>query len=158
LVLAAFFAAIAVWNLLGFDISDNVARGANFVAVPFNLTSADIRVTDGDTIKVRGRATRLVGFNAPESYMPRCPNEAMLGKRAKARLTQLVRTGKLSFASISCSCPPGTEGTAACNFGRACGSLFSNGINVGDTLIAEGLAVPFRCGITTCPKLPRPWC
>jgi hypothetical protein len=25
-------------------------------------------------------------------------------------------------------------------------------------LIAEGLAVPFVCGATSCPKTPRPWC
>jgi hypothetical protein len=25
-------------------------------------------------------------------------------------------------------------------------------------LIAEGLAVPFQCGETRCPKTPRPWC
>jgi hypothetical protein len=25
-------------------------------------------------------------------------------------------------------------------------------------LIEEGLAVPFVCGATHCPKTPRPWC
>jgi hypothetical protein len=46
----------------------------------------------------------------------------------------------------------------ACNHGRACGTLRSNGRDVGAILIAEGLAVPFVCGATSCPKTPRPWC
>jgi hypothetical protein len=25
-------------------------------------------------------------------------------------------------------------------------------------LIEEGLAVPFVCGATRCPRTPRPWC
>jgi endonuclease YncB( thermonuclease family) len=117
-----------------------------------------ISVTDGDTIRVRGRPTRLVGFNAPESYEPRCANERTLGERAKARLKQIVGEGNLTFVRIACSCPPGTEGTQVCNFGRACGSLSSNGTDIGDILISEGLAVPFHCGQTSCPTLPRPWC
>jgi len=28
----------------------------------------------------------------------------------------------------------------------------------GAILIEEGLAVPFVCGATHCPKTPRPWC
>lgn len=32
------------------------------------------------------------------------------------------------------------------------------GRDVGDILIAEGLAVPFVCGPTRCPKKPHPWC
>jgi endonuclease YncB( thermonuclease family) len=117
-----------------------------------------ISVTDGDTIRVRGRPTRLVGFNAPESYEPRCANERDLGERAKARLKEIVAKGNLTFVRIACSCPPGTEGSQACNFGRACGSLSSNGTDIGDILVSEGLAVPFHCGRTSCPRLPRPWC
>ena len=62
------------------------------------------------------------------------------------------------FQQVACSCPPGTEGTNACNFGRRCGTLRVNGVDVGATLIGEGLAVRFACGATSCPTLPRPWC
>jgi len=34
----------------------------------------------------------------------------------------------------------------------------SNGVDVGTTLVSEGLAVRFVCGATSCPRLPRPWC
>jgi endonuclease YncB( thermonuclease family) len=124
------------------------------------LTRSQFTITDGDTIRLIGAAkgTRLVGFNAPESIEPRCDAEADLGRRAKARLKELVATGKLELKMIPCSCPPGTEGTGKCNYGRTCGSLFVDGQDVGDVLVFEGLAVPFVCGSTSCPPTPRPWC
>lgn len=59
---------------------------------------------------------------------------------------------------VQCACRPGTEGTKKCNYGRSCGVLQIDGRDVGQILIGEGLAVPFECGETTCPKTPRPWC
>ncbi len=44
------------------------------------------------------------------------------------------------------------------NYGRDCGTLKSSGRDVGAILMEEGLAVPFVCGATRCPKTPRPWC
>ncbi|MEI9409910.1 thermonuclease family protein [Mesorhizobium salmacidum] len=124
------------------------------------LARSQFTITDGDTIRLDGTAkgTRLVGFNAPESIEPRCAVEADLGRRAKARLTELVASAKLELEMIPCSCPVGAEGTDHCNYGRSCGSLFANGQDVGDALISEGLAVPFICGATSCPPTPRPWC
>jgi endonuclease YncB( thermonuclease family) len=121
-----------------------------------------ITVIDGDTIRIDGAApsVRLVGFNAPETEQGKyaCEAERELGARARSRLRELVKTGDLDFEFVACSCPPGTEGTRSCNYGRKCGMLRSNGRDVGDVLIAEGLAVPFICGTTRCPKTPRPWC
>ena len=74
-------------------------------------------------------------------------------------LGQLVRdAASIEFERVACSCQPGTEGTDRCNFGRLCGSLIVDGQDVGSTLIAEGLAVPYRCGRTRCPPRPEPWC
>lgn len=124
------------------------------------LARSQFTITDGDTIRLSGAAkgTRLVGFNAPESIEPRCNAEADLGRRAKARLKELVTAAKLELKMVPCSCPPGTEGTDACNYGRSCGSLFADGRDVGDVLVSEGLAVPFVCGSMNCPPTPRPWC
>ncbi|MER9420307.1 thermonuclease family protein [Mesorhizobium sp. M0306] len=124
------------------------------------LTRSQFTITDGDTIRLIGAAkgTRLVGFNAPESIEPRCDAEAELGRRAKARLKELVATAKLELKMVPCSCPAGTQGTGKCNYGRSCGSLFADGQDVGDVLVSEGLAVPFACGSTSCPPTPRPWC
>jgi hypothetical protein len=33
-----------------------------------------------------------------------------------------------------------------------------DGVDVGATLIGEGLAVPYRCGQTSCPPRPQAWC
>jgi endonuclease YncB( thermonuclease family) len=124
------------------------------------LTSDEIRVIDGDTIRIRHQKpdVRLVGFNAPETRRAQCDVERDLGANATARLRDLVRSSKLEFEFVACACPPGTEGTPSCNYGRHCGILRANGRDVGLILISENLAVPFVCGKTRCPPTPKPWC
>ena len=120
----------------------------------------DVRVIDGDTIRVFQKQpnVRLVGFNAPETRTAACDAERELGAKATRRVRDLVRNGNLDFEFVACSCPPGTEGTSACNYGRRCGTLKADGHDIGAILIAEELAVSFQCGTTRCPKTPRPWC
>ncbi|MDM9621945.1 MULTISPECIES: thermonuclease family protein [unclassified Rhizobium] len=117
-------------------------------------------VTDGDTIKLKdGTRVRLVGFNTPEKFEPECSREAALGNRASERLNELVAAAASTDVTlVACSCRPGTEGTKKCNYGRSCGRLTVDGRDVGETLIGEGLAVPFVCGVSGCPPTPRPWC
>lgn len=126
------------------------------------FTSAnDFRVTDGDTVQLIGAATgtRLVGFNTPETFQPRCNRGLALGVGATSRLKELIRqSGSVELRLVQCACKPGTHGTKKCNFGRSCGILRVDGHDVGDILIAEGLAARFRCGQTSCPPTPRPWC
>jgi endonuclease YncB( thermonuclease family) len=120
-----------------------------------------VYVIDGDTISLNDgrRNVRLVGFNAPEKgSRARCEIERQKGEAAKRRLRELASSGRPDFQQVVCSCPPGTEGTNVCNFGRRCGTLRVNGVDVGSTLVGEGLAVRFTCGATSCPTLPRPWC
>jgi endonuclease YncB( thermonuclease family) len=141
-------------DLLGFFENQ---PSAALAASAFNTQSFSI--TDGDTIRMSdGTPVRLVGFNAPETFSPKCDVEAALGHRATARLKQLVASGQSSVIRMACSCRPGTEGTEKCNYGRSCGTLKINGQDVGQTLIREGLAVPFVCGRNSCPPTPRPWC
>ena len=120
----------------------------------------DVRVLDGDTIRLHQKKpdVRLNGFNAPETRRATCDAERELGAKATRRLRDLVQEGQLDFEFIPCSCPPGKEGTRFCNYGRRCGTFKSKGRDVGDILIAEGLAVPFKCGATSCPPTPKPWC
>jgi len=124
------------------------------------IDSDDIRVIDGDTIRVYHEQpnVRLVGFNAPEARRAECDAECELGAKATRRLRELVKAGGLDFEYVACACPAGTEETPACNYGRRCGTLKVGGRDVGEILIGEGLAVPFVCGPTRCPKTPRPWC
>jgi endonuclease YncB( thermonuclease family) len=120
----------------------------------------DVRVIDGDTIRIHHQRpdVRLVGFNAPETRRAQCDVERAQGDRATARVRNLVRSSKLDFEFVACSCSPGTEGTPLCNYGRRCGILKADGRDVGAILISENLAVPFVCGQTRCPPTPKPWC
>jgi endonuclease YncB( thermonuclease family) len=132
-------------------------KSTTYTATP----PTSIYVIDGDTISLNdGRPNvRLIGFNAPETgSRARCEIERQRGEAAKQRLRELVSKGRPEFHQVACSCPPGTEGTNACNFGRRCGTLRVNGVDVGSILVGEGLAVRFACGTTSCPTLPRPWC
>jgi endonuclease YncB( thermonuclease family) len=124
------------------------------------IASDDVRVIDGDTIRVHHQRpdVRLVGFNAPETRRAQCDVERALGDRATARVRDLVRSSKLDFEFVACACSPGTEGTPYCNYGRRCGILKADGRDLGAILIAENLAVPFVCGQTRCPPTPKPWC
>jgi endonuclease YncB( thermonuclease family) len=136
---------------------------ALFLAMPAfaePINPADIWVLDADTIQVYHQHpnVRLVGFNAPETRNASCPAEAELGARSTRRLRELIRAGGLEFAYVRCSCPEGTQGTFACNYGRKCGTLRANGRDVGSILIEERLAVAFVCGATHCPPTPKPWC
>ncbi|MCO8146838.1 thermonuclease family protein [Rhodovulum tesquicola] len=125
------------------------------------LVARDIQVVDGDTIRVPGdsRRVRLVGFNTPEVFSPRCERERQLGTRATRRLTDMLDgAARIEFQRVACACRPGTEGTDACNFGRICGSLYVDGRDVGEVLISEGLAARYICGPYSCPRPPGDWC
>src|SRR5258708_25846527 len=95
-----------------------VMLSAPAIAAP--IDADDIRVLDGDTIRVHHQQpnVRLVGFNAPETWRPACEGEAQLGARATRRLRDLVRRGDLDFLYTPCSCPPAHAGTQACDYGR----------------------------------------
>jgi endonuclease YncB( thermonuclease family) len=124
------------------------------IALAASINRENVRVIDGDTKP----NVRLVGFNAPETRRAQCEVERELGAKATRRVRDLVQAGNLDFEFVACACPPGTEGTPSCNYGRRCGTLKANGRDVGEILIAEGLAVPFACGPTRCPRTPKPWC
>ena len=124
------------------------------------ISPTQVHVIDGDTIRLFNMKpdVRLVGFNAPETRRAKCDHERQLGDHATRRVRDLVHSEVLEFEYVDCACPPGAEETPSCNYGRSCGILKAGGKDVGDILIAEGLAVPFKCGATRCPKTPKPWC
>ena len=108
------------------------------------------RVIDGDTVDLTcpGRGTdraRLMGFDTPEISRPGCAAERRLGLAAKARLRQLVTAAGRIDA--------GYHGTD--RYGRALVVLRLDGRDVAQTLIAEGLAVPYAGGrrIGWCARL-----
>ncbi|MBW9114590.1 thermonuclease family protein [Rhizobium cauense] len=158
---------VAVLVLLAVIACFQVITGHKFdvVSAPPSSASSDFSssrfsVTDGDTIHVDGEVngTRLVGYNAPEVFSPRCASEKELGDRATDRLKELVRAGPVNLSRVPCACIPGTEGTDRCNYGRSCAVLYVSGRDVSSIMVGEGLAVPFVCSKAKCPPTPRPWC
>jgi endonuclease YncB( thermonuclease family) len=121
------------------------------------ISAEAVAVVDGDTIDVGADRYRLVGFDTPEIKTPRrkvSADERALATIAKARLTELQRIGVLDLTEVRCSCRASTIGTKKCNQGRKCGVLTLDGKNIGATLIAEALAVPYWCRKTSCPSMP----
>jgi hypothetical protein len=62
-----------------------------------------------------------------------------------------VSRSALELTELRCSCPPGTQGTQSCNYGRRCGLLKATGEDVARILIREGLAHHMLCGGLGCP-------
>lgn len=91
--------------------------------------SGDFRIVDGDTIAIGRERIRLMGFDAAETYHPRCPKERALGERAKVRLAQLTRDAAI-----------GLERHGRDRYGRTLAVLRVDGRDVAEIMIAEGLA------------------
>lgn len=101
------------------------------------LRSRDIYLIDGDTADVGGDRFRLVGYDTPETYKPRCSYEKALGEEATRRARQLVRNaGAVDFIIL-----PGRD-----KYGRGLARIFLHGKDLGEILISEGLARPYHRG------------
>jgi endonuclease YncB( thermonuclease family) len=135
------------------------ARDGFTIHTPATLAVSPSNVIDGDTVRVRGETFRLVGFDAAETGdQARCAHERQLGNRATARLRELIDSAARSeLTRVPCACRADTQGTRDCNYGRSCGTLRADGRDVGNVLIAEGLARPYVCGATGCPRRGS-WC
>ncbi|MCI0599795.1 MAG: thermonuclease family protein [Beijerinckiaceae bacterium] len=146
--------AAAAW--LGPDASGNKD-------VPINAQAArelpsPLAVIDGDTISSGGTVYRLIGFDTPEAgNKAQCDSERTSAAKAAQRLSQLIAEGDVALARKPCACRQGTEGTRACNYGRLCGTMTARGRDAGEILISEGLAHPYLCGKTSCPRR-QSWC
>ena len=127
-------------------------------AVAYPIESRQIRVIDGDTIVTDGKTIHLFGFAAPGMQGAQCRAERDLGAKAVKRMRDLIQAGTLDYSPVTCSCPATTLGRLICRFARTCGTLKANGRDVGEILVAEGLAVPFLCEGMECPRAPKPWC
>ncbi|QIK80040.1 thermonuclease family protein [Sphingomonas piscis] len=99
-------------------------------------------VVDGDTIFLDGQKIRIAGIDAPETHDYGCDSELALGERAAGRLQQLVNSGAITLTSIDRD-----EDV----YGRKLRNVAVDGRDVGETLIAEGLAREYGGG-------RRSWC
>jgi endonuclease YncB( thermonuclease family) len=117
-----------------------------------------VQVVDGQTVRARGQNVRLVGFDTPPvGINAHCEGERSVAAQAARRLQALVAGGELDLKIMPCSCSVGPQATLRCSSTQTCGVLKARGLDVGATLISEGLAKSYVCGAASCP--PRPsWC
>jgi endonuclease YncB( thermonuclease family) len=157
-IAAAVFAFAATMAFLNWRSSPGHQAANVEIIRPIPKLADPIEVIDGDTVRMKGTVYRLTGFDTPErGDKARCDDERRRAEAATARLRALLTSGNARLERVACACRPGQEGTQHCNFGRLCGSLTVGGRDVGQILIGEGLAHPYLCGATSCPKR-RAWC
>ncbi|KQX39927.1 hypothetical protein ASD04_04550 [Devosia sp. Root436] len=104
----------------------------------FAVCAGSIRidcVVDGDTFWLDGTKIRIADFNTPEVSSPGCAAEAALGRRAAARLRDLLSAGPFELVPIDRD-----EDV----YGRKLRIVVRDGRSIGDTLVAEGLAHTWR--------------
>jgi endonuclease YncB( thermonuclease family) len=110
-----------------------------------------------DTIDAHGERYRMIGYDTPEVVTPRRrvgPDERAVATIAKERFVELLNSGPLDLTEVRCSCSAKKLRDGTCNYHRKCAVLSLNGKNIGDTLIAEELAVRYVCSATRCPRMP----
>ena len=108
-----------------------------FLLLALPAQAADrIRAIDGDTIRIGRETIRIATINAPETgSRAKCKSERQLGEAAKRRLAELVASGSVEVARGDPA-----SGRTIDRYGRALGTISVNGRDVGDVLVAEGLA------------------
>lgn len=92
-------------------------------------------VVDGDTVWTSGEKVRLADINAPETHAAGCAAERELGLAAARRLIALLNAGPFTLE---------IEGRAVDRYGRALRIAMRNGRSIGQQLVSEGLAEPWR--------------
>mgnify|MGYP003138586841 FL=1 len=107
------------------------------------------RVVDGDTVDaiidlgfaiLYKERIRLMGIDTPESRT-RNRKEKALGLASKARLKALVKQGRTAKSLYLQTSKDGKG-----KFGRILGTIWADGINANEQLIAEGHARPYFGG------------
>lgn len=111
------------------------------------LDGSRLVIVDGDTFAHGSEKVRISNIDAPESFCSRCEAELVAGLKAKERLAALLRSGLVVVDR---------EGED--RYGRTLARVSVRGRDVGDTLVREGLAVPWRDGADAWEERLRAWC
>lgn len=98
--------------------------------------AADVKVTDGDSLVMKGRRIRLQGIDAPE-YHQSCGDKKGLdypcGKKALEFMRHLVKGKKVSCKKIATDI-----------YKRDLSECYVNGENINLKMLANGWAVVYR--------------
>ncbi|RWC25934.1 thermonuclease family protein [Mesorhizobium sp.] len=101
---------------------------------------------DGDTVILDGRHIRIANIDAPEIGDYKCDAELRLGLVAKRRMAQLMVDGKIVVHEGDPA-----SGRMIDRYGRMLATVEVDGHDVGEIMIAEGLARRWN-------GKRRPWC
>ena len=103
-----------------------------------SAASAGVRVVDGDTVDIDGVRVRVLPIDTPETWEPRCAGEAELGLKAKKRLIELLAGVTVTYEiDVTAGRDP---------YRRTLARVYADGKDVGEILMAEGLAVKWAPG------------
>lgn len=100
-------------------------------------------------LRYNGQRLRLLSIDTPETYKPRCDAELTKGREATARLRELVANAQRIEV---------VDSGQADKYDRRLVHLLIDGRDVGQTLMAEGLAVEWRPGPNAWRERRRHWC
>jgi endonuclease YncB( thermonuclease family) len=115
--------------------------------LPALLVAASlVRVIDGDTVVIDGTHVRIANIDAPELGHARCDAEKRLALVAKRRLEALLAGG-----GIAVHVGDPQDGRTRDRHGRTLATVSAGGRDVGEVLVAEGLARPWD-------GRRHPWC
>lgn len=108
------------------------------LAAAFSLCSDAPRVqcvVDGDTFWTQGQKVRIADINAPETHGAKCASEQARGEAATRRLLALLNNGPYELVA-------GLRDLD--RYGRLLRTVTRRGQSLGQQLVAEGLAEPWR--------------
>ncbi len=146
LLAAAVFALVLIAGLFVIPaLGDNRARAEPAEPARVEVSTHNIRVIDGDTLEDMSAdiTYRLVNIDTPETgSRARCAAERELGDRA-TRTARTLITNARAFETR----PTGRID----RYGRTIAYVSVDGRDLGETLIADGLARPWR-------GRREPWC
>ncbi len=101
------------------------------------IRASTLYMIDGDTAAIGELRYRLVGYDTPETYRPRCSYEKALGEAATKRARELVYNARMVEFIVL----PGRD-----KYGRGLARILIQGKDLGDHLIEERLARPYNGG------------
>lgn len=104
--------------------------------VALGLTLAQPSVIDGDTLRDGGERYRVENIDAPEAgARAQCPSERALAEEARRYLAAWVARARRVEAE-----PTGRRD----RYGRVVARILIDGVDLGERLMARGLARPWR--------------
>jgi micrococcal nuclease len=107
-----------------------------------------IYVIDGDTIALARERIRLLAIDAPETRDARCEREREAGYATKARVVDLLRFGRVVDILRH-----GHD-----QYGRTLAHIVIDGRDLGEQLVREKLALPYRSGAEAKAARLAQWC